>query len=152
AISLGGGVTVNATSGSSLVDSLDLTDPTTAQYLHDLQLAHRAGGTLFLTGGIASGGNIVLSPYNLASTITGNNVPANVTLTLQGFQGSTPLNVSITASSTTDHVQVSGIEQFISSPVSAAGILQVTSTQPGPLVVVDSTGTLSSNGSLTVKT
>src|SRR4029078_13035238 len=77
AISLGANVKINAGSGSSLITSLDLTDPDNVNFLKELQLAHRIGGVLQVTVGVATGGNIILSSHSPAPTHSAQHPPAH---------------------------------------------------------------------------
>ncbi|MBX9879478.1 MAG: hypothetical protein K2Y22_13540 [Candidatus Obscuribacterales bacterium] len=150
AINLGGSVTVNSTTGSQLLTSLDLTDPAVTSQIINLQTTFRAGGTLTVNGGgVATGGNAIITPSNLASSLTAQNIPASVTLTQQGFTALNPITINITAASHTTQVIISGTNQFLNSGASNA-VITVNSNQAGPVVLMNSTGVLSSDGNLSL--
>ena len=150
AITLGGSVTINSTTGSQLLTSLDFTNPAVTSQVLNLQATSRAGGSLTVNGsGVATGGNAIITPSNLAATLTGQNIPANVTLTQQGFTAGNPININITAASYTTQVVISGTVQFLNSGASNA-VQTVSSNQAGPVVLINGTGVLSSDGSLSL--
>ena len=128
AITLGGADRINA--GNALVASLDLNDAGTVTYLTGLQSEGTLGGTLTVTGGVATGGNIVVAPANLGTSIAALNVPANVTATMQGFTTGNSVSVNIDSGSTSTQALVSGTYQYLNSGASI-GALTVTSSQAG---------------------
>src|SRR5579885_3411450 len=158
AISVNGNATIEALGAQTKLDSLDLTDPRVETLLVVLQQAHIVGGfltynfnqasdTYTITGGAAS-----VQPVNLTSTISADNIPAGVTLSLQGFGPAHPLDIALTGSSTTQQVLVGGVEQFVASP--GANTMNVTFAGTGPsmLVHVLKGGELRSDAALTVLT
>lgn len=152
AIKLNGNVTINSNASASIqIPSLDLTNPAVVASLVSLQGQHEVGGTLIVTNGIATGGNIIFNPVDSLANLSAENIPAGVNVSFQNFV-SAPVNVNITASSTTKQVVINGFEQFIQTTPgqSSGGIINITSTQAGPVLNIGSTGRLSSDGSLAV--
>src|SRR5205814_7916940 len=100
AINLGGNVKINAKAPphviAGVLDSLDFTDPSVVSLVLTLQSQGFVGGALLVSGGIAVGGNAIISPTLLAPTLKAENIPANVTLTASGFQSVNPINLSLT--------------------------------------------------------
>ncbi len=148
-IQFNGGVTINSSSStapSGPIVSLDLTSLTVTNLLLSLQTSMEIGGTLIVEGGVATGGNVIIGPSMLASTLTATNIPVNVVVTMQGFSALTPVNVNITGASTTTQVIVAGTYEF----TAGSGAIDISSNQAGPVLVVASTGLLSSDGTLSV--
>src|SRR5262249_7925935 len=85
AITLGGGsqVTSKSTPKTVVLPSLDLTDPVV---IHDIQVDQAfgvVGGTILVINDVVQGGStIVVSPNWLAQTLSGENIPAGVTVTM----------------------------------------------------------------------
>src|SRR6185437_8945996 len=127
-----------------VLPSLDFTDPVVIQ---DILLDEKAGvigGTLEFNFGVLVGGTVTVSPNWLAPTLSAENIPSGVSVTLQGFSASSPLSVDITATSHTSSVIIAGTESFLNS----AGILNVTSNQAGPVLQVS--GLLHADSDLSV--
>ncbi len=84
------------------------------------------------------------------NSLTAFNVPNGDTLTLTGFANSSPvITANITNTSTTTQAIVSGTVSFSNSN-NSIGAISATSTQAGPVFLVNSTGTLSSDNQLTI--
>lgn len=152
AISLGGGVIINAQSVPliPLITSLDLTDSNALNQLLDMQTAGNLGGHLQVRYGVLSG-TLLLTPERLGSNLTSLNIPQGVTVSFQGFQTNSPLNIALTSASTTKQVTINGVQQFLrdgSTPTN--GVISITSDQAGPVLVMGSAGMLSSDDSLTI--
>jgi hypothetical protein len=151
AITLDGGVQVKATSGQLVLGSLDLTDPAVLAQIEEWQQLGLSsiGGNLAVSGGIAVGGNIILQSVNIGG-LSSANIPSGVTVTLMEFQSGQPISISLTPSSYSPTVNVNGTLEFISSGNSNA-ILNITSTSgANPVLLMGSTGSLTSDGSLSL--
>ncbi len=150
-ITLSGGVIINAQPGL-YIPSLDLTQSFVATSLVNLQSSGLIGGALTLNNsGVAIGGNVILTPQDYISNLSAMNIPAGVTLTLNGFTNSTPVNVNLSNASTTQQVIINGIEQFITSGGGSSGQLNISSSLSSPnqpLLLIN--GSLTSDGSLNV--
>ena len=147
----GSGATVVSGAGGCTqpLSSLDLTDLVVVDQILAMQAMPGTGvtGTLLVTNGIATGGNAIIQPSGLASTLTAEDITPGVTLTMTGFISSTPaIAISLTSASSTQQVIISGTEQFTGT--SSAPQITVNSTQAEPVVVINSTGYLTSAGSL----
>ncbi|MBX9879269.1 MAG: hypothetical protein K2Y22_12490, partial [Candidatus Obscuribacterales bacterium] len=152
AITLNGDVTINATEGGglTLLNSLDLTDPTVTALIINLQGTMELGGTLIVDGGgIATGGNVIIGPANLAAALTAYNIPQSVTVSMQGFTLSDVVSINIDGSSHTSQAVLNGTYEYIGGSPSA-GVVNVSSNQAGPVFLMDSSGLLTSNGSLSL--
>jgi hypothetical protein len=147
AIQLGGNVTINA-GNAPVLFNLDLTNPQTVAAIQAAQAANTIGGTLIVSGGIAVGGDIVLKPINLSGTLSALNIPANVTVTNKGFSAANPLTINLTETSTTTQVVINGKNLYKGSNTNAA--LNINSTFGGTVFVEGASGTLSSQGPLTI--
>jgi hypothetical protein len=136
-----------------IINDLDLSQANVVSYLIGLQSLGVAGGALQQgAGGDAIGGDITLTPsasLTLQNSLSAMNIPTGVTVTWQNLTGSSPLNVNITALSTTSSVIIDGTESFTKAGGSTA-IINVSSNQPGPVFSLTTSGTLISDGSLTV--
>ena len=150
-ITLSGGVVINAQPGL-YIPSLDLTKSFVATSLVNLQSSGLIGGTLTLnSSGVATGGNVILTPQDYVGNLSAMNIPTNVTLTLNGFTNSNPVNVNLSNASTTQQVIINGIEQFITSGGGSLGQININSTLSSPnqpLLLIN--GSLTSDGSLNV--
>ena len=145
AINLGGGVTINSTAAPSAeVISLDLTNPGNVSALVQLQQEGSIGGTLIVSGGIAVGGNMIIDNGTLDPTLLAQNIPANVTLTLRGFQADSPIVVDTP-------VTINGTQEFVGAGYAIArGDKRQYGRWQVRWVMVGSTGRLTSDGGLTV--
>jgi hypothetical protein len=123
-----------------VLSGLDLSSASVASTIVSLQNAGRIAGTLSLTNGIVTGGQLTLQPVNMPANLSGNViVPANVTVNLQGFTAVTTV--------TGAGYQISGALRF-----TGAGSAGVIST-PGNFTVSSTgnvTGTVYSAGSLKI--
>src|SRR5262249_55383620 len=134
AITLNGSTKVNSISRSTfnvsipVLTSLDLTDPTVTSRIVTLQSQSRLGGSLTVVGGVATGGNVILTPLNLRSGLTGFNIPAGVTVTNSNFTAANTISIALTASSYTSQAIIGGTEQFIGTSTPSSGIITITST------------------------
>ncbi len=156
AILLGGNVAISSTQSGSgpvliVLDSLDLTDPAiTTAIQTNITNGFILGSLTVNGGGVATGGTITLDPSVLAPTLTGENIPANVTVELKGFLSGNPLDISVTATSYTNQVIISGTHAFIVDASPSDAFINVTSDQTSPYIVIASGGILSSDAALTV--
>ncbi|GEM_PF-2659843 len=159
AIQLGGSVTIQSHAINPnppppppqvQLTSLDLTDPAVVGLLVSMQSQGLIGGTLQVSGGIAIGGNAVLTPSVLAPTLTAENLPAHVTLTLKDFQSSAPMNIALTAASTTPRVVINGTEQFSGTLAPSSAVVAISSTLTGTVFSLGASGQLFSDGSLSI--
>lgn len=130
------------------VSSLDLMDPTSVSLLRSLQNSGDLGGSLQVSGGIATGGTLVIRPENL-DTLSALNIPSNVTVTFNDFTAADAINVVLSSASTTKQVLLSGTGQFLGTNQGYA-TLHVTSDQPGPVVALATTGSLTSTGDASI--
>jgi YVTN family beta-propeller protein len=148
AITLGGGVYISAIRGTPLITSLDLADSSVVSQIQSAQQSGLLGGKLVVTGGVATGGTLILVPGNLSTMLSAENIPANVTVTFQNFVSATPINVNLTNASTTTQVKVNGIERY----TGAAAVTNVTSTLGGTVFNEGITGTMTGTTLLQVNT
>lgn len=147
-ITLGGNDNIRAGTNTVIL-SLDLTDPTVAPVIKAAQNQGALGGSLTLnSANQAVGGTLILMPLDVASSISGLNVPAGVFVTFNGFTENFPVNVSITSASHTDQVPVNGTVQF--SGQASNRTLTISSDQNPTAFSVGTTGTISTTGSLTI--
>lgn len=150
AITLNGNVNLYSYRNIPLLTSLDLSNGTNAAALKALQTAGRLGGSLTLNGSnVATGGDIILLPFNYRNAISSISVPANVTVTNEAFHPNNAINVSITAASTTKQVLVNGTFRFLSANNPSNGIINVTTNQANVPLQINSTGTMTTDGTLT---
>src|SRR5262249_54805008 len=102
AISLGNGVQITSNAIERPLTSLDLNNPAAtvyglspAVYLFQMQELGRLGPSfLQVAGGVATGGTAYVNPANLANQLIGLSVPSGVTLVMQDFQQTNPLNIN----------------------------------------------------------
>ena len=154
AISMGGNVTINNSIALEItLNSLDFTDPAvTSAVLQDITGGYIIGTLTVNANGVATGGNVTITPSVLASsTLLGDYInTSNLTVDLQGF--TSVLNVNLVTGTThTTQVVINGTEAFIvgSSP-SNSGLNITTDNHTGPALVIGSSGVLSSDSVLTV--
>lgn len=150
AITMNGGVIINDNAPpppGGPIDSLDLTDSAVTSLLLSLQSSLQIGGTLLVDSGVAYGGNVIIAPSMLANTLTAANIPANVVVTLDGFTPAKPVVINLTGTSTTTQVIIGGTHEFTGG---GNGIVNITSNQAGPVLLIENTGLLSSDGGLSV--
>ena len=94
---------------SFLLLSLDLVnDPDNVATILMLQAAGYLGGTLIESGGVATGGNIVIQAGRISDTITAYNIPNGVTVTMQNFTLTDDVTIDITGDSTTSQAILGG--------------------------------------------
>ncbi len=149
-ITLGGSDIINAISQVT-ISSLDLTNSTVTSTLLSLQSSGAVGGTLIVTGGVATGGNLIFNAStDIMNSLTAEVIPANVSVQFNGFTASTPVDVNLTSASTTKVVTISGTENFTTSGGGSVADMTVNSSlsSTSPIFVIGSTGTLTSDGSL----
>ena len=149
AIQLNGGVTINATPFRTVVTSLDLTNAATVAELQAMQASGYIGGNLIASGGVATGGDVIVTPANLDVFLRSENIPAGVTLTMQDFQAANPVRISITNCSTCQQVIINGTHDF-SATVGVSDAFLVVSSKAVPNLSIGTSGTLGSDGNLTV--
>lgn len=130
------------------ITSLDLQDVNAVRVLQILQAEGHVGGALVTSGGIAIGGNAIISPQFLAPALSAANIPANVTVSFSGFAAGDGVNVSLTGTSTRPSVSIAGTQEFIGS--SATGNLSIVSTNSAPGLLLFPGATLRADGSLNV--
>lgn len=130
------------------ITNLDFSDSVSLGTLLSLQQSGLVGGHLSTSSGIS--GNVIITPPVLG-LLTSANIPGTVNVQMSGFNSSVPVNVNITGSpsSTSKQVRIIGSMEFIGG-VASSGALTVSSNQAGPVLVVNSGGRLSSDGSLTM--
>ncbi len=148
AISLGGGDVING--GQYTITSLDLTNSANVTTLTTLQSEHIIGGTLTVSGGIAVGGNVIFYSNNNLTNVSAENIPANVTVTFNGFFNSNTVGVNITGASTTTQALINGTEQFINSIGTTSTTTITTNQATIPVFSVGTGGSLTSDESLTI--
>jgi hypothetical protein len=148
-ISLGGGVHIETVSSYNplLLSSLDLTDPATVNAILAGQANDGIGGHLITSGGIATGGTLVVEPSNLYEGIDALNIPQGVSVTFRGFHYYSPINIDLTASSTSASAVVNGIQHFDIGP---KAIVNISSSNPGPVLTVGANGNIISDGHLVI--
>lgn len=142
AITLNGGVMITA-SQFPLLTSLDMTDPATRTLVSDLIAQGVIVGTLT---------DFTVDPSDLAGRLSAANIPMGTTVRFQDFQLNNEIKVVITDTSTTRQALISGAVIFQHTnpnPVSN-GVLNISSTQAGPVLVLSSSGSITSDGSVTV--
>lgn len=155
-IVLNGGTTI-ASYGQHAPDvpltSLDLSNPQVVAQIQQLQEDGHVGGKLVYVDGVLTG-NAILSPQNLYHD-AGNNIQLNeenivpgVVATFKGFGSGDAINVTLDQLSTTKQFIIAGSQVF--SGQESAGIVNISSNQAGPVMVVQSSGILLSEGSLAV--
>ncbi|MBX9878540.1 MAG: hypothetical protein K2Y22_08795 [Candidatus Obscuribacterales bacterium] len=131
--------------------SLDLVnDPAAVAAIIELQTYGILGGTLIESGGVATGGNVIIAPSNLSSTLTAYNIPSNVTVTMQDFTAGYGVNIQITGSSTTSQAILAGTNEFVSTGGNSSPSLNVSSSQAGPVFVVAPSGLITSDDTITI--
>jgi filamentous hemagglutinin len=133
-----------------LITSLDFTNPQTVSLLVSLQQHGEIGGTLKVQNGIAVGGNAIIDSAMLSPTITAENLPAHVTLTLKDFQTSTPINIALSHTSTTQQVVINGTEQFIGTVNSSNALITISQSPLDNALVFGKGSLLASDGGLSL--
>src|SRR5262249_33103961 len=112
AITLDGGVQINV-GIAPLLGSLDLTDPAVTSLIIAQQQAGNFGGRLRVdASGVAVGGRVGLTPFNLLPVLTAENIPAQVTLRLNGFNANQELLIELSDNSSTPSVVINGVHEF----------------------------------------
>jgi filamentous hemagglutinin len=155
-ITLSGNVDITSTAVNNtpppltLIASLDFTDPNVVANILDLQSQGKIGGTLQVRHGIAVGGDAIIGSALLAPTLTAKNLPANVTLTMQDFDATKPINISLTNQSSTRQVRINGTEQFVGPSAQSNVFITITSNQSEPVLVIGKTGSITSDGGLSI--
>jgi fibronectin-binding autotransporter adhesin len=147
-ITLGSGVTVNALATVQALSSLDLTNKTEVAALVALQKIPTSGvgGTLTVSGGVATGGTLIIQSSVSLIDLTGLIIPAKVAVTLDGFGPSAPVVVNV--QSPTKNSSVGGTLQFMSA--GAPSGLFINSGIAGNVLTVSSGAQLTSDNSLTL--
>jgi hypothetical protein len=146
-INFAGNTTITA--GNAPSNGLDLTNPIVTTRILALQASGVMGGTLQVdANGVAIGGNVICYPGTLTLNLSGDNVPANVTVTFAGFQPGNQVSIAIDGTSHSKQVLIAGTEQFIGTGTS--GVLNISSNQTQPVLTVAPGGQLTSDGSLAV--
>lgn len=148
------------TTQSVQLNSLDLTNPANLANIVGLQRTGDIGGSLALAnnnvlGGVL-GGTVYVSAANLPASLSSLNIPANTVVVVNKLTAGTPINVNITANSTSNQVVINGILNFTGAGTSP--IMNITSNQNatvlaiGPQAYVSSTGGLAitGNGSMVI--
>lgn len=149
-ISLAGGDMLVVNSNAPRIASLDLTDPSVSLSIKDAQTAGTVGGLLILNKfNQPIGGTLVLTPIDISDSLSGLNIPANVTVTLINFTSSFLVNVDITSTSHADQVSLNGSLQFTGAATSNA-IINVSSDQNPIAISLAKTGTITAVGSLMI--
>src|SRR5207248_3217220 len=103
-----------------------------------------------------TGGNLIITPYNLEQGVSALNIPANVTVTNMGFQLSQPLNVSLTAQSSSTSATIAGKYEFVplaidpSNAVLAINSSGITGSAQAPALKITAGGSLVSDNNLAV--
>lgn len=165
-ISLNGGVKVKITTlpfpeipsdfppepppvNNGLLSSLDLTDPIVVSSILTGQLTDGLGGELIVSGGVVTGGNLIVQPEDLAGFLTAMNIPRGVTVEFSGFDNATTgaLNVDLASASSTSQVVIHGTGTFTNSP---DAVLNISSDSSKSLLVIGNTGLLSADGNLSI--
>ncbi len=149
-IKLGGGDIINA-SLQIILTSLDLTQSAVTSNIVSLQPGI-LGGTLIVNGsGVATGGDIIVNPFFVnTSNLSALNIPANVTLQLNNYTLVNSLEVNLSSTSTTLAATVNGTEEFTTTGGSSQAIMLVTGSNINPNLTIGSTGSLTSDGSLSI--
>jgi hypothetical protein len=131
-------VFISVTGKGPQLTSLDLSSAGTTSTIVGYQSAGWLLGQLTTTGGVASGGSVVVTPVNFNGNLSGFNIPTNVTLTAADFTGSNPISVT-----SVNPTVINGLMQYTTA--NSNGIItSTTKVQVG--------GSLTSTGSLTVTT
>jgi hypothetical protein len=148
AITLNGDVRIGAV-GGPLFGSLDLTDPGVTSAIVAQQQAKALGGKLKLdASGIAIGGSLTLTPFNLSPTLSAVNIPTKVKVTMNNFVDEQDFVVQLTLGSSTPFVVINGAVTFKST--GASPVLSIGSDVGGTVLSVGSTGSIASKSGLTV--
>lgn len=138
------------------ISSLDLTSAPNVAFIQTLQNSGLVGGKLTYVNGRLTGNAIVDSSNLFHNVSTGliqlsaENIPTGVSVIFKNF-GASPqdaINYDLSASSTTKQIVVEGTHAF--KGASSVGVMNISSTQAGPVLIVQSTGALTSDGSLTI--
>jgi filamentous hemagglutinin len=147
AIHLAGNVTVSSSIPVLPLANLDFTDSRTVFMVEQYQYLGVVGGTL--TGSVGNvTGSVSLTPGMLQPTLTGENIPASVAVTMQNFTSSNPVNISLTATSQTPYISIAGTQQFMSSSGSSQAVMNITSSLTGNAMQIS--GHLTSDGSMSI--
>jgi YVTN family beta-propeller protein len=151
AITLNGGVRIQSTA-NFFVTSLDLNDADAVAFIQEQQADKVLGGQLIVSGGVATGGTLIISPSNLSASLTAVNIPSGVTATFNAFTSATAVNVDLNVESTTPSVTVSGTLQFMGTGTN--GVMNIATDISSPVLIINSATTankgLISSGNLLV--
>lgn len=156
AIKLSGAVAINSHAINPnpppqiVLSSLDLTDPLVVGQLLSLQAQGKVGGTLQVVNGLAVGGNAILDRSIIASSVSAENIPLNVTLTFKDFQAESPLNVTLNQQSSSSLVLINGTAQFVGSQGPSNAVVMISSQSAAPVLALGKFGSIISDGSLSI--
>ncbi len=128
-LTLGGGVALNARPVSHYLNSLDLTDPEIISQVQALVAAGVIQGSITVSGGVVTGGNITIPQANLIGGIglASINIPNAVVVNLNGsWQPSQPLVVNVGTCGTCGNqdIQIGGTLAFTGT-VNTGVVVQV---------------------------
>lgn len=130
------------------IKSLDLSSPSGVTLIKTLQGRNLIGGNLIESGGIATGGDIILTPESPLDSLSNISIPAGVTLTFQDF-GDKKISAVLNGNTSNNEITIAGTEQFINSDGSPAqGNIAYSSTKAGFKLQVLNGGKITSTGSL----
>lgn len=137
--------------GFTPLASLDLTDPSVVTLIVNAQKSSLLGGKLTVSNGKASGGTLVLTPSQITD-LGALNIPAKVTVTFTGFQDTNEIQVGLTSGSTTKQAIINGTATFVgeASANDTNAVVQISSDQAGPVLVIGATGFLNTAGTLDI--
>ena len=144
-----GGI-ITSSSQTERISSLDLTDPAVVSYYVQKQTEDplQFGGKLIVDGGIAVGGNLILSPNSL-DQISAQNIPAGVTLTFVDWYGYGAFYaVQLTESSSTKTLTINGTQEYVSAFGNSNPSIYVSNKLATDTIYIG--GTIRSEDSLTI--